>query len=89
MGKPLDIKRVLADSLVEEALQHHKWFEILREAQKARGFQLALNVDVWSPVGEYAVRKLEKAVAEEREKEGLNRLPPNLLVSYRPRRSRL
>jgi hypothetical protein len=38
----------------EEASRHHRQFEVFREAQKVRDFQLVLCADVWEHVGEYS-----------------------------------
>ena len=54
-----------------------------------RDFQLILCADIWDPVGEYAVRMLKEAVAEERAKGGFNVFLSEPLVIYRPWRSRL
>jgi len=54
---------------------------------RSRGFQLVC-VNVWEGMGDYAVRLLEEAVAAEKAKGGLNRISPEPLVIYRPRRFR-
>lgn len=51
----------------EEALQHHRRFELLREMHKVRGFRLELCANVWEAVGEYTVQALREAVATEGE----------------------
>ena len=75
--------------IIAEASRHHRRFEVLRKAHKVRDFQLVLCADVWDPVGEYAVRMLKEAVAEERAKGGFNVFLSEPLVIYRPWRSRL
>lgn len=70
----------------EEALWHNRRFKVLREVHKVRGFQLVLCADVWDPVGEFSVRILKAAVADERAKGGFDgfRLEPSVI--YCPRR---
>ena len=45
----------------EEASQHHKRFELLREMHIVRCFESFLCANVWDPVGEYTVRALREA----------------------------
>ena len=72
-----------------EGLRHHRRFGVLREAHKVRDFQLALNARVWDPAGEYSVRMLKEAVAEEKAKGGFDKFFSEPLVTYCPCRSRL
>jgi hypothetical protein len=68
----------------EEASRHHMRFEVLREVHKVRGFQLALCASVPGPVGEYPVRMLEEAVAEEKAKRGFDTIFSEPSVMYNP-----
>jgi len=54
----------------EETALHHRRFESFREVHKVRSFQLVLCAYVCAPVGEYSVRMLKEAVAEEKAKRG-------------------
>jgi len=56
----------------EEASRHHKRFELLREVHNVWGFQLVLCADVWGPNGEYSVRMLRQAIADEKVKKGFD-----------------
>ena len=73
----------------EEAALHHRRFEVLREVHKVRNFQLTLCAYVWDPVGEYSVRMLKEAIAEEKAQWGFDDFLSEPLVVYDPRRSRL
>ena len=59
---------------------------ILREVHKVRAFRLVLCANVWGCVGEYPVRILEEAVAEEKAKKGFDKNFPEPLVIYNPQR---
>ena len=72
-----------------EGFRHHRRFEVLREVHKVRDFRLVLNAKVWDPAGEYSVRMLKEAVAEEKSKGGFDDFSSEPLVTYRPCRSRL
>ena len=69
---------------VEEASLHRRRFEVLREVRKAREFQLVLCAEVWDPVGEYSVRMLREAVADEKAKNGFEDFRSEPPVIYRP-----
>jgi len=67
----------------------HSWqFEVLREVQKVRPFQLVLCVNVWGCVGEYPVQMLEEAVAKEKAKGTFSNGSADPFVVYNPRRTR-
>ena len=83
------LHEVSQDDREAEALRHHRRFEVLREVYKVRDFRLVLNATVWDPVGEYSVRMLKEAVAEEKAKGGFDDLLSEPSVTYRPCRSRL
>ena len=72
-----------------EALRHHRRFEVIREVHKVRDFRLVLNAKVWDPAGEYSVRMLKEALAEEKAKGGFDNFLSEPLVTYHPLRSRL
>jgi len=72
-----------------EALRHRRRFEVLREAHKTRDFRLVLDAKVWDPAGEYSVRMLKEAVAEEKAKGGFDDFLSEPSVTYHPCRSRL
>ena len=76
------------DEVAREARQHAKRFQAFRGLRGSQDFQLVLCVDVWEGAGDYALRLLEEAVAEERAKKRFNMFFPEPLVIYRPRRSR-
>ena len=73
----------------DEALLHSWRFDVLREAHRVRDFRLVLCADIWDPVGEYAVRTLKEAVAEEKAKKGFDDFFSEPLVTHNPQRSRL
>ena len=61
----------LSQAARAEELAHHRCkFEILREAHVMRAFQLVPCASVWGRVGDYPVRVLKEAVAEEKAKGG-------------------
>ena len=66
----------------EEASQHRKRFQLLREIRKARNFRLVLHANVQETVGEYVVRMLEEAVAAEKASRGFNTLFPKPSVTH-------
>ena len=70
----------------EDALWHHRRFEVFREMHKARNFRLVLCVDVLDCMGGYAMQVLERAIAAEKAKGGFDSLFPEPLLIYRPRR---
>ena len=72
-----------------EASRHRGRFGALREARKVRNFQVELCASVWDPVGEYSVRMLKEAVAEEKAKGGFDGCLSEPSVTYDPQRSRL
>ena len=80
---------VSQDGRRAEALRHHRRFEVFREVCKVRDFRLVLNATVWDPVGEYSVRMLKEAVAEEKAKGGFDDFLSEPSVTYRPCRTRL
>ena len=86
--RPL-LREVSADEKVEEASRHHRRFEVLREVHNARDFRLVLSAGVWDPVGEYSVRMLKDAIAEEKARGGFDNFLSEPFVTYNPRRSRL
>ena len=67
---------------VEEASQHRKRFQLLREIRKVRNFRLVLHVNVQETVGEYAVRMLKEAVAVEKASGGFDAFFPEPLVTH-------
>ena len=83
------LRELSAAGRVVEALRHRRRFEVLREAHKTRDFRLVLDAKVWDPAGEYSVRMLKEAVAEEKAKGGLDDFLSEPLVTYHPCRSRL
>jgi len=72
----------------EEASWHRRRFEVLREVRKVRDFQLLLSATVRGCVGEYPVRMLEEAVAEEKTKKGFDSFFFEPLVWYNAQRTR-
>ena len=68
----------------EQASQHHRRFELLREVHKVRNFRLVLSASVSGDVGGYLVRVLEEAVAEEKAKGGFDSFFSEPLVLYNP-----
>ena len=82
------LRRLSGVAVAEEVQQHAERFDIFRKLHICRDFQLVLCVEVWEGAGEYALRLLEEAVAEERAKKRFDRFSPEPLVIYRPRRSR-
>jgi hypothetical protein len=61
----------------EEASQHCKRFELLREMHKVRDFRLMLCAIVNESDSEYVVRLLREAVAAEKARGGFNDLSLN------------
>ena len=78
--------QVSEEQKAEEASRHRLRFKLLREACKVKNFELVLRADVWGPVGEYAVRRLEEAVAAEKAKKGFDNFSSEPLVIYDPHR---
>lgn len=72
----------------EKASLHRRRFGILREVYKARKFRLTLCANVWGGGGEYPVRMLEEAAAEEEAKGGFCDFIDEPLVVYSPQRTR-
>jgi len=72
----------------EEASRNHRRFEVLREMHKVRDFQLVLSATVPGCMGEYLMRMLEEAVAEEKAKKGFDDFFPEPLVLYNAQRTR-
>jgi hypothetical protein len=72
------------DEEVEEASQHRKRFELLREMHKVRGFRLVLYAYVWESDAEYVVQLLREAVAAEKARGGFNDLFPEPSVTFFP-----
>ena len=70
----------------DEASRHHRRFEVLREVHKVRAFQLVLCAHVRGRVGEYPIRVLEEAVAEEKAKMGFDSFSSDPLVVFDPQR---
>ena len=66
---------------VDEASRHHKRFELLHEVHKVRDFQLVLCAEVWGPIGEYSVRMLRQAIADEKVKKGFDDFSSDPLVT--------
>jgi len=65
-----------------EEFRFHRWkFDILREVHVLRTFQLVLCASVWGCLGDYPVRMLEAAVAEENAKGGFCRCFSPLVAS--------
>jgi hypothetical protein len=73
----------------EEVSRHRRMFEVFREAQKVRDFQLKLHVSVCGSAGEEPVRILEEAIAKERAENGFSNSLYDPFVGYNPQRSRL
>ena len=82
-----DFRRVGSEK-AEEVSRHRRIFEVFREAQKVRGFQLKLCASVWGSAGEKSVGILEEAIAEERAENGFDDFPCDPFVGYNPQRSR-
>ena len=82
------LRWVSCGEVAREAERHAKRFEFFRRLRRSQDFLLVLCVDVWEGAGDYALRSLEEAVAEERAKKRFNIFFPEPLVIYRPRRSR-
>lgn len=74
--------------MTREAQQRAKRFDFFRRLRISKDFQLVLCVDVWEGAGDYALELLEEEVAEEGAKRVFNRVFPEPLAIYRPRRSR-
>ena len=70
-----------------QAARHHRRFELLREVNKVRDFQLVLSATVSGCAGEHRMRVLEEAVAEEKAKNGFDQFFPEPPVWYNPQRS--
>jgi hypothetical protein len=68
-----------------EASRHHRLFEVFRKMHAVRDFRLALCVDIWDRVGEYAVQVVKRAVAAEKAAGRLDHLPSEPTVIYSPR----
>ena len=68
-GRP-NLRKVSETARAAEASWHQRRFKFLREARKARDFRLVLCASVWDPVGEYAVRMLKEALADEKARKG-------------------
>ena len=67
---------------VEEASQHRKRFQLLREIRKGRNFRLVLHANVQETVGEYVVGMLKEAVAVEKASGGFDAFFPEPLVTH-------
>ena len=72
----------------EEASRHSRRFEVLRRIRNVRDFWLVLNACVWDPVGEYSVRMLEEAIADEKAKGGFAAFYYEPSVTYYPYKNR-
>ena len=59
-------------------------FEVFREAQQVRDFQLVLRADVWGDMTSLAVRELQKVVAAEKANKGFNDFSSEPLVICNP-----
>jgi len=66
LGPPPFYDELSETARVEEFARHRWRFDILREVHTLRAFQLVLCASVWGCVGEYPVRMLKEAVAEEK-----------------------
>ena len=78
--------RKLPRSMAEdEASEHRRRFELLREVHGVRNFGLVLCANVWDPVGEYAVRRLKEAVAAAKAEKVFDRHFPAPWVTCNPR----
>jgi len=84
----LNLREMSEADTEEETSRHSRRFEVLREVHKVRGFQLVLCAQVWDPVGEYSVRMLKAAVADERAKGGFDDFRLDPFVTYCPQRFR-
>ena len=83
-ARPL-LRRTSQAERAEEALRYHRQFEVFREAQKVRDFQLVLCADAWDNVGEYPVRVLKRAVAAEKAKGMFDNFSSEPMVIHSPR----
>lgn len=70
--------------IAEEASQHHRRFEVFREARKVRDFRLVLCANVQERIRERSVEILKRAVAVEKERKGFDDFPSEPLVIYYP-----
>ena len=70
-----------------EVTRHRQRFEVFHRMHRVRDFQLVLCVDVWDRVGEYSVRALKRAVADEKARGGFSKPFSEPLVVYHPRGS--
>ena len=68
----------------QEASRHHERFALLREVHKVRDFRLTLSASVSGALGEYPAQILERAVAEEKAKNGFDEIFPVPSVLYYP-----
>jgi hypothetical protein len=79
------LRQLSQDEEVEEASQHCKRFELLREMHKVRDFRLVLCAYVYESDAEYVVQLLRKAVAAEKARGGFNDFFPEPSVIFFPR----
>jgi len=84
-GQP-SLSEVSEADRAEEALKHHRRFEVLREVRRARDFQPVLCAKVCGSVGDYSVRMLKEAVADEKSKGGFKDFRSQPVVIYDPHR---
>lgn len=80
------LHRLSRDEKTEENSRHQQRFELLREICKKRELQLELHADVWAPVGDYSVRRLNDAVAAEKKRNGFGEFASEPSVTYQPHR---
>ena len=69
----------------EEAMWHHRRFDLVRELHKVRRFELVLCANVWDPVGEYTVRMLKEAVEVAKKGKMFDEFASEPTVTYNPR----
>ena len=74
---------------VVEASWSRRRFEVLHEIHAVRDFRLVLTASVWDPVGEYSVRMLKEAVAEEKATNIFDDFHSEPSVNYYPCRGRV
>jgi hypothetical protein len=79
------LRQLSQDEEAEEALQHFRRFELLREVHKVRDFQLVLCALVWESRKEFVVRLLKEAVAAEKARGGFDDFFPQPRVAFRLR----
>ena len=77
--------RVSQAERANQALRYRKHLEVFRGCQRVRDFQLVLCAAVLDGVGEYSMRALKKAVAEQRIREMFEDFSSEPVVVHSPR----